>query len=183
KIKNTKSIASFMGEEMKDVSGFIVLIFAAAQSIDYFEWSNIGTWIAVSGASYWYGRGITGIGTVIAFALLNALLDLIVLSGSAPWGVDALIFLKMFYFLDFHPAFIQVAYRIADSSTNVITPMNPYFIIVLAFMKEYDKKAGLGTLIALMLPYAIIFLILWLLLLLAFVFFGIPFGPGIGVYL
>src|SRR5699024_2891652 len=97
--------------------------------------------------------------------------------------VEAPIFLKMFYFLDFHPAFIQVAYRIADSSTNVITPMNPYFIIVLAFMKEYDKKAELGTLIALMLPYAIIFLIFCLLLFLAFVFFGIPFGPGIVVYL
>src|SRR5699024_4940148 len=107
----------------------------------------------------------------------------IIFSGSAQWGVEAPIFLKMFYFLDFHPAFIQVAYSIADSSTNVITPMTPYFIIVLAFTTEYNKKARLSTLIDLMLPYAIIFLILWLLLLLAFVFFGIPFGPGIGVYL
>src|SRR5690625_3893181 len=82
-----------------------------------------------------------------------------------------------------HPAFIQAAYRIADSSTNVITPMNPYFVIVLAFMKEYDKKAGIGTLIALMLPYSITFLIVWILLLLSFVFLGTPFGPGIGVYL
>ncbi|HLQ96551.1 MAG TPA: AbgT family transporter [Pseudogracilibacillus sp.] len=183
KIKSSKSIAGFMGEAMKDMSGFVVLIFAAAQFIAYFEWSNIGTWIAVSGASYLENIGITGIWTVIAFVLLTALLNLIIFSGSAQWGVEAPIFLKMFYFLDFHPAFIQVAYRIADSSTNVITPMNPYFIIVLAFVKEYDKKAGLGTLIALMLPYAIIFLFLWLLLLLAFVFFGIPFGPGIGVYL
>lgn len=183
KIKSSKSIASFMGEAMKDMSGFVVLIFAAAQFIAYFEWSNIGTWIAVSGASYLENIGITGIWTVIAFVLLTALLNLIIFSGSAQWGVEAPIFLKMFYFLDFHPAFIQVAYRIADSSTNVITPMNPYFIIVLAFVKEYDKKAGLGTLIALMLPYAIIFLILWLLLLLAFIFFGIPFGPGVGVYL
>src|SRR5699024_6937605 len=170
KIKNTKSIASQMGEAMKDMAGFIVLIFAAAQFIAYLEWSNFGTWIAVSGASSWEDIGITGIWTVIAFVLLTALLNLIIFSGSAQWGVEAPIFLKMFYFLDFHPAFIQVAYRIADSSTNVITPMNPYFIIVLAFMKEYDKKAGLGTLIALMLPYAIIFLILWLLLLLVFVF-------------
>src|SRR5699024_8570322 len=174
---------SFMGEAMKDMSGFIVLIFAAAQFIAYFECSNIGTWIAVSGASYLEDIGITGIWTVIAFVLLTAFLNLIIFSCSALWCVEVSIFLKMFYFLDFHSAFIHVVYRIADSSTNVITPMNPYFIIVLAFMKEYDKKAGLGTLIALMLPYAIIFLILWLLLLLAFVFFGIPFGPGIGVYL
>src|SRR5699024_437996 len=87
KIKNTKSIASFIGEAMKDMSGFIVLIFAAAQFIAYFEWSNIGTWVAVIGASYLEDIGITGIWTVIAFMLLTALLILIIFSGSAQWGV------------------------------------------------------------------------------------------------
>lgn len=183
KIVNTKSIATFMGEAMKDLSGFIVLIFAASQFIAYFEWTNIGSWLALSGASFLENMGITGIGTVIAFVFLTALLNLFIFSGAAQWGLEAPIFLKLFYFLDYHPAFIQVAYRIADSSTNIITPMNPYFIIVLAFMKEYDKKAGIGTLIGLMLPYTIIFLSLWILLLLAFVFLGIPFGPGVGVKL
>jgi aminobenzoyl-glutamate transport protein len=89
----------------------------------------------------------------------------------------------MFYYLGYHPAFIQAAYRLAESSTSVITPMNPYFVVILGFMKEYDKKAGIGTLIALMLPYAISFLTVWVLLFLVFVFLGIPFGPGIGVYL
>src|SRR5699024_11717122 len=89
KNKNTKSIDSFMGEAMKDMSCFIVLIFAAAQFIAYFEWSNIGTWIAVSGASYLEDIGITGIWTVIAFVLLTALLNLIIFSGSAQWGVEA----------------------------------------------------------------------------------------------
>ncbi|CDQ38907.1 PABA-GLU transport protein [Virgibacillus salexigens] len=89
----------------------------------------------------------------------------------------------MFYFLDYHPAFIQAAYRIADSSTNIITPMNPYIIIVLSFMREYDKKAGIGTLIALMLPYSICFLLTWIVLLLLFVFLGIPFGLGVEIYL
>ncbi|WP_121614548.1 AbgT family transporter [Virgibacillus halodenitrificans] len=183
KITSSKSIPAFMGEAMKDLSGFIVLIFAAAQFIAYFEWTNIGTWLAVSGASFLENAGITGIGVVIAFVLLTAGLNLIIFSGSAQWALESPIFLKMFYFLDYHPAFIQAAYRIADSSTNIITPMNPYFVIVLAFMKEYDKKAGIGTLIALMLPYGLIFLLVWILLLLAFVFLGIPFGPGIGVHL
>lgn len=89
----------------------------------------------------------------------------------------------MFYYLGFSPAFVQVAYRIADSSTNIITPMNPYILIVLAYMKDYDKKAGIGSLIALMLPYSIFFLTTWIILLLIFVFLGIPFGPGIEVYL
>ncbi|MCJ0929885.1 AbgT family transporter [Virgibacillus halodenitrificans] len=183
KITSSKSIPAFMGEAMKDLSGFIVLIFAAAQFIAYFEWTNIGTWLAVSGASFLENAGITGIGVVIAFVLLTAGLNLIIFSGSAQWALESPIFLKMFYFLDYHPAFIQAAYRIADSSTNIITPMNPYFVIVLAFMKEYDKKAGIGTLIALMLPYGLIFLLVWILLLLVFVFLGIPFGPGIGVHL
>ncbi|WP_233879418.1 AbgT family transporter [Virgibacillus halodenitrificans] len=183
KITSSKSIPAFMGEAMKDLSGFIVLIFAAAQFIAYFEWTNIGTWLAVSGASFLENAGITGIGVVIAFVLLTAGLNLIIFSGSAQWALESPIFLKMFYFLDYHPAFIQAAYRIADSSTNIITPMNPYFIIVLAFMREYDKKAGIGTLIALMLPYGLIFLLVWILLLLAFVFLAVPFGPGIGVHL
>src|SRR5699024_182414 len=113
----------------------------------------------------------------------TALLNLLIFSGSAQWALEAPIFLKMFYFLGYHPAFIQAAYRIADSSTNIITPMNPYFVIVLAFMKEYDKQAGIVTLIALMLPYRFTFLTIWILLLLAFVVLGIPFGPGVGVYL
>ncbi|UOR11444.1 AbgT family transporter [Halobacillus amylolyticus] len=183
KIESTRSIAKFMGEAMKDMSGFIVLIFAAAQFIAYFEWTNIGSWLAVSGAEFLESVGVTGIVVVIGFVFLTALLNLLVFSGSAQWALEAPIFLKMFYFLGYHPAFIQAAYRIADSSTNIITPMNPYIIIVLAFMREYDKKAGLGTLIALMLPYSVTFLLVWIVLLLAFVFLGIPFGPGVEVYL
>ena len=183
KIESSRSIAQLMGEAIKDMSSFIVLVFAAAQFISYFEWTNIGSWLAVSGASFLESAGMTGISIIIVFVLFTALLNLFIFSGAGQWALEAPIFLKMFYFLDYHPAFIQAAYRIADSSTNVITPMNPYFVIVLAFMKEYDKKAGIGTLIALMLPYSITFLIVWILLLLAFVFLGIPFGPGIGVYL
>ncbi|MBY7145083.1 AbgT family transporter [Virgibacillus sp. NKC19-3] len=183
KIENSRTIAKMMGEAIKDMSGFIVLVFAAAQFISYFEWTNIGSWLAVSGASFLESANMTGIGIVIAFILLTALLNLLIFSGAALWALEAPVFLQMFYYLGYHPAFIQAAYRIADSSTSVITPMNPYFIIVLAFMQEYDKKAGLGTLMALMLPYSIIFLALWILLLLAFVFLGIPFGPGISVYL
>lgn len=183
KIENTRSIAKLMGEAMKDMSGFIVLIFAASQFIAYFEWTNIGSWLAVSGSGFLDSVGFTGIGVVIGFVFLTAALNLFIYSGSAQWALEAPIFLKMFYFLDYHPAFIQAAYRIADSSTNIITPMNPYFIIVLAFMKEYDKKAGIGTLMALMLPYSLIFLGIWIVLLLAFVFLGIPLGPGVSYYL
>ena len=183
KIESSRSIAQFMGEGIKDMSGFIVLIFAAAQFIAYFDWTNIGSWIAVSGATYLESAGMTGIGVVLAFILFSALLNMLIFSGAAQWTLQAPIFLQMFYYLGYHPAFIQAAYRLAESSTSVITPMNPYFVVILGFMKEYDKKAGIGTLIALMLPYAISFLTVWVLLFLVFVFLDIPFGPGIGVYL
>ncbi|MDS8826534.1 AbgT family transporter, partial [Streptococcus pneumoniae] len=79
--------------------------------------------------------------------------------------------------LDYHPAFVQLAFRIADSSTNIITPLNPYILIVLAFMREYDKKAGLGTLISLMLPYSLIFFGVWLVMMIIFALTGLPIGP------
>ncbi|MFC0524315.1 AbgT family transporter [Pontibacillus salicampi] len=183
KISSPSDVSSFMGEAMKDMSGFIVLIFAAAQFIAYFDWTNIGTWIAVSGAEFLQAMNLTGIPVIIGFVLLTAVMNLLIFSGSAQWALEAPIFIKMFYLLDYHPAFIQAAYRIADSSTNIITPMNPYIIIVLAFMKEYDKKAGLGTLISLMLPYSICFLSVWIVLLLAFALLGIPFGPGVNMYI
>lgn len=182
-IKNSHSFVQLMSEAVKDMSNFIVLVFAAAQFIAYFEWTNIGPWFAVSGASFLGSIGMTGISIIIIFVLFTALLNLFIYSGAGQWALEAPIFLKMFYFLYYHPAFIQAAYRIADSSTNVITPMNPYFVIVLAFMQEYEKKAGMETLMTLMLPYCIAFLLVWILLLLAFVIFGIPFGPGVYVHL
>ncbi|MBP2004771.1 AbgT family transporter [Halobacillus andaensis] len=183
KITSSRDISGFMGEAMKDMSGFIVLIFAAAQFIAYFDWTNIGTWVAVSGANFLQSMDMTGLPIVVGFSILTAFMNLLIFSGSAQWALEAPIFLQMFYYLDYHPAFIQMAYRIADSSTNIITPMNPYIIVVLAFMREYNKKAGLGTLISLMLPYSIIFFAIWIVLLLVFAIFGIPFGPGIGVNL
>ncbi|MCP3740123.1 AbgT family transporter [Rossellomorea sp. BNER] len=183
KITSTRDIPKYMGEAMRDMSGYIVLIFAAAQFIAYFDWTNLGTWVAVSGANFLESINMTGLAAIVGFVLLTSLLNLLIFSGSALWALEAPIFIPMFATLGYNPAFIQAAYRIADSSTNIITPMNPYIIVILAFMKEYDKKAGLGTLISLMLPYAIAFLSVWIVLLLAFALLGIPFGPGVGVYL
>src|SRR5699024_12606482 len=86
--------------------------------------------------------GVTSVTAIIGFVLLTAILNLFIFSGSAQWALQAPIFIKMFYYLGFSPAFVQVAYRIADSSTNIITPMNPYILIILAYMNDYDKKVG-----------------------------------------
>ncbi|WP_337017780.1 AbgT family transporter [Oceanobacillus massiliensis] len=183
KVTSSKDIGSYMGEAMKDMSGFIVLVFAASQFISYFSWTNMGAWIAISGAGILESIGLTGITVILGFVIFTAILNLFIFSGSAQWALEAPIFIPMFYYLGYSPAFVQAAYRIADSSTNVITPMNPYLIIVLGFVKQYDKKAGIGTLIALMLPYTIFFLISFTIMLLLFYFLGIPFGPGVSVHL
>src|SRR5699024_6268212 len=183
KITDSKSIGNFMSEGIKELSGFIVVILTAYQFIAYFDWTNIGTWIAISGANGLEAIGVTGIAAIIGFVLLTGVLNLFIFSGSAQWALQAPIFIKMFYYLGFSPAFVQVAYRIADSSTNIITPMNPYILIVLEYIKDYDKKAGISSLIELMLLYSIFFISTLIILLLIFVFLGIPFGPGIEVYI
>ena len=183
KIKESKDIPGYMSDAMKDMSGYIVLIFAAAQFINYFNWSNLGIWVAVNSADFLTSINMTGLPVIVGFSILAALLNLLIFSGSAQWALMAPIFIPMFMLLDYHPAFVQLAFRIADSSTNIITPLNPYILIVLAFMREYDKKAGLGTLISLMLPYSLIFYGVWLILLIIFALTGLPIGPGIGVRL
>ncbi|WP_211654239.1 AbgT family transporter [Planococcus alpniumensis] len=181
KITESKDIPAYMGDAIKDMSGYIVLIFAAAQFISYFNWSNLGIWLAVNSAEFLTSINMTGLPVMVGFSVLAALLNLLIFSGSAQWALMAPIFIPMFMLLDYHPAFVQLAFRIADSSTNIITPLNPYILIVLAFMREYDKKAGLGTLISLMLPYSLIFFGVWLVMMIIFALTGIPIGPGISL--
>lgn len=183
KIKSSKDVSKYMGESMKDMSSYIVLIFAIAQFISYFNWSNIGIWIAVNGAEFLKDINFTGIGLIIGYIIFTASLNLIITSGSAKWALEAPVFIPMFMQLGYNPAFTQVAYRIADSSTNIITPLMPYMVIILAFMQKYDKKAGIGTFISLMIPYSFSFLIAWIILLLIFFYIGVPFGPGVTPFL
>ena len=178
-VKSAKDISKYMSESIQDLSGYIVLIFAASQFIAYFNWSNIGTWIAVNGAELLKEINLTGMSVIIGYIIFTALLNFLITSGSAKWALEAPVFVPLFMQLGYHPAFTQVAYRVADSSTNIITPLNPFFIVILSFMRQYDKKAGIGTLISLMLPYSLAFLISWIILILVFFYGGIPFGPGV----
>jgi aminobenzoyl-glutamate transport protein len=178
KITTAGDVPKFMGEAMKGLTGFIVLIFAAAQFIAYFEWTNLGIWFAVNGAQLLESLNLTGILGLLAFSVLTAFLNLIVFSGSAQWALEAPIFVPLFMLLDINPAYTQVAFRIADSSTNIITPLNPYVPMVLAFMRQYDEDAGFGTLFSLMLPYAVLFYGSWVVIFLVWYLLGLPVGPG-----
>src|SRR5699024_11539496 len=149
----------------------------------YFNWSNLGTWVAVNGAEFLTEINFTGMPLIVGYIIFTALMNFLITSGSAKWAIEAPIFIPMFMQLGYHPAFTQVAYRVADSSTNILTPLFPYMVIILSFMKRYDKKANIGTYMSLMLPYSIAFLVTWIILIFIFYFGGIPFGPGITPHL
>ncbi len=183
KIAKLEDVPNIMAESIRDLSGYIVLIFIIGQFIGYFNWTNIATWMAVNLASILEAINLTNVFAIVLFTLLVAILSLFIISGSALWSLVAPIFVPTFMLLDYHPAFVQLAYRVGESSTNMITPLNPYFAIILGFMLAYNKKAGIGTLMSLMIPYTIVFLIAWIILMLVFVFFNIPIGPGIHYFL
>ncbi|MEK4627398.1 MAG: AbgT family transporter [Solibacillus sp.] len=183
KIQKPADVPNIMAEAIKDLSSYIVLIFMIGQFIGYFNWTNIATWMAVHLADFLIMINLTNVFAVVLFVLLVAILSLFIISGSALWSLVAPIFVPTFMVLGYHPAFIQLAYRVGESSTNMVTPLNTYFAIILGFMQVYNKKAGIGTLMSLMIPYTIVFLIAWIILMLVFVFFNIPIGPGVNYLL
>jgi len=182
-VKNDKDAIKHMTNSMKGLSSYIVLVFFAAQFVFYFKKSNIGIMIAIKGAELLESIGFTGIGLVIAFVFVSAFINLFMGSASAKWAIMAPIFVPMFMLLGYYPAITQAAFRIGDSVTNVITPMMSYFALIVAFAQKYNEKAGLGTIIATMLPYTVFLTIAWIVLLSLWMLFGLPIGPGAPIYM
>jgi len=178
-IKSDKDVAKMMGDSLSTMGGYIVLAFIASQFVAYFNWSNLGVILAINGAEFLKGIGATGIPLLIGFILVSCGLNLFIGSASAKWAVMAPVFVPMFMMMGYSPELTQSAYRIGDSVTNIITPLLPYFPVILFFAKRYDPKIGLGTLISSMLPYSICFLIAWLIMFAAWIGLGIPLGPGV----
>ncbi|WP_017623498.1 AbgT family transporter [Nocardiopsis chromatogenes] len=171
-------VARMMGAAVKDMAGFIVVAFVLAQFLALFNWSRVSDWIAVTGAATLEGWNFTGFGALIAFTVLACLINIFVISGSAQWAVFAAVFVPLFALLGYEPGFVQAMFRVGDSSTNAISPLNPYMVVVLGLLRAYEPKAGLGTVIARCLPFSLTFLVLWTAVLALFYFTGTPVGPG-----
>lgn len=178
KINSSNDLVEAMSQAMKSMSGFLVLAFFAAQFVSFFAYTNLGTVLSVKGAEFLEAIGLTGIPLIILFIILSAFINLFIGSASAKWAIMAPIFVPMFFKMGLSPELTQMAYRIADSSTNIISPLMNYFAMIVIFMQKYDKDRGLGTLISTMLPYSMAFLLLWSVLLIIWMAFGIPLGPG-----
>lgn len=182
-VRGYKDVPGLMGEALKDMIGFLVLAFVLGQFIALFNWSGLGSWIAVSGADLLQGLGWSGFPVIFMFIVLCSILNLFITSGSGMWTLMAAVFVPMFGILGFEPAFIQGAFRVGDSATQIVTPMNPYLFLVLGMVRKYDPQAGLGTMMARLLPFVITFWVAWLAVLFVFYLFEIPLGPGAGIML
>jgi len=172
-----------MGKSIQTLGVYMVLVFFAAQFVAYFNWTNIGLIVAIEGAELLKSSGLGPIPLMLAFILVSAFINLFMGSASAKWAIMAPVFIPMFMLLGYSPEFVQVTYRIGDSTTNIISPMMSYFALIVAFVEKYDSKAGIGTVIAIMIPYTIFFLLAWTVLLIFWMLLGIPVGPGAGLYL
>ena len=177
-IKNDKDVVELMNKTISGLSSFMVLIFFAAQFTACFNYSNLGTIISVAGADFLKSVGFTGLPLIACFIVLTAFINIFIAVDSAKWAIMAPIFVPMFMRLGYSPELTQVAYRIGDSSTNIIAPLMPFFVLTVAFFQKYDKKAGIGSVISTMLPYSLAFLIGWIIMFCVWYVLGLPLGPG-----
>lgn len=183
-IRSQKDLISAMEQAMSRLALYIVIVFFAAQFIALFKQSHLGLILAVKGSQWLEALHLTGPLVFFPFILLCGFVNLMIGSASAQWAVTAPIFVPMLMLVGFAPETIQAAYRIGDSTTNIITPMMSYFGLILAFADRFKRDIGVGTIIATMLPYSIFFMVIWSVFFYLWVFvLGWPVGPDAATYL
>jgi aminobenzoyl-glutamate transport protein len=180
-IRSDADVVKGMAKSMETLGTYLVLVFFAAQFVAYFTWTNLGLILAVKGAHGLQALGLGPLPLMVLFVLLSATINLAMGSASAKWAVMAPIFVPMFMLLGITPELTQAGYRVGDSVTNIISPMMSYFALIIAFVQRYDRDAGIGTVVATMLPYTVVFLVVWTVLLVVWMLLGIPVGPGAGL--
>jgi len=182
-IKKPDDLLKFMEQGMKDLSGYIVLMLVVAQFINLFSWSRLDTILAINGAEFLQSSGLTGPLMFTLYMILVAFLNIFIGSGSAKWAIFAPIFIPMLSQLDYNPAFIQLMYRVGDSITNAISPLYVYFPLLIGWVRKYDKNIGIGTILSLLVPYAVVLFIMWVALLFIWFWLDLPIGVGEGIFL
>ena len=177
-VANHRDIIAGMTQAMSGMGYYIVMAFFAALFIAEFGRSNLGALFALQGAAWLEAAAMPAAFTVIGIILITGLINLFVGSASAKWALLAPIFVPMLMQLGISPDLTQAAYRVGDSSTNIITPLMPYFPLVVVFCQRYVKSTGIGTVVAMMLPYSLGFLLVWSAFLILYWTLGLPLGLG-----
>jgi aminobenzoyl-glutamate transport protein len=175
-VKGHRDVIDGMSRSMSTMGYYIVLAFFCAQFIAAFTTSNLGALLALKGADWLREMALPPQMTIVGIIFLSGFINLFIGSASAKWALIAPIFVPMLMLIDIHPGLTQAAYRIGDSSTNIITPLMPYFPLVVVFCRKYVTGTGIGTLVAMMLPYSVVFICAWSIYLLIYWAFGFPLG-------
>lgn len=180
--KKHEDVISGMNSSFKGLVSFLVLVFFAAQFVAWFRWSNLGLLLAINGASWLQSINIGLIPLVILFILFSGFINMFMGSASAKWAIMGPVFIPIFMLLGYSPELSQAVYRIGDSITNIISPMMSFFALIIVYYQKYDPKAGIGSLMAAMMPYSIAFFIIWTLLMIVWILLGLPLGPESPLY-
>ena len=172
-----------MTEGIRAMAPYLVFAFFAAHFVAMFNWSRLGPIAAINGAHVLETLNLPAPALLLGVLGFSSGLDLFIGSATAKWSALAPVVVPMFMLLGISPEMTTAAYRMGDSFTNIMTPLMAYFPLILTFVQRYDPKAGLGTLVATMLPYSLAFLIGWTLLLVVWIWAGWPLGPGAPLFL
>ncbi|MDX1686265.1 MAG: AbgT family transporter, partial [Saprospiraceae bacterium] len=176
KFETSADVIAEMTKAMKDMGYYVVMAFFCALFIDAFGKSNLGALLAIEGANFLKSLDLPGSITITGIIFLAGFVNVFVGSASAKWALLAPIFVPMLMQLGYSAELTQAAYRVGDSSTNIITPLMPYFPLVVVFCQRYVKSTGIGTLVSLMIPYSVVFIVIWTIFLVIFWTLGFPLG-------
>jgi aminobenzoyl-glutamate transport protein len=177
-IANMTAAIGMIVKTWSGLAGMIFLLFMIANFIAFFNYTNLATVLAVNMADFLQTTALGATAYIILFVVVVAIIDIILTGALAKWAILAPVFVPLFMRLGGDPDLVLAAYRVGDSPMNVITPLNVYLAVMVGFAQKYQKDAGIGTIVALMLPYTAILLVLWTLMLIAWYFIGLPLGPA-----
>lgn len=178
RVKTHRDVVAGMTKSMSGMGYYIVMAFFCAQFIYAFAQSNLGALMAIKGALWLKTMGFPMGVTLVGIVLLSGFVNLLIGSASAKWALIGAVMVPMLMELGISPDLTQAAYRVGDSATNIVTPLMPYFPLIVVFCQRYVKTSGIGTLLALMLPFSVTLLVLWTGFLLGFWALDLPLGVG-----
>lgn len=179
KIKSSLDVVMPIIKVFSNLGGMIFLLLIISQFIAYFNFTNLGTVWAVNSATIIEGMNLSSLALLLSFLALVLLLDFVLVGAVPKFAILTPIFVPLLYQLGIAPEAVLAAYRVADSPINIITPLMPYFALIVTFAVKYQKKTGVGTIISMMLPHSVGLIITWVILFIIFYVFNIPLGPGI----
>lgn len=177
-VRKSTDIPDFMIRGLETMLPILVLFFVVSQFVAWFSASNIGVWVSIKGSDMLQSWNLPTVVLLGGFVVMVGVLNMLITSGSAQWALMAPIVVPMMMYLGLSPEVTQMLYRIGDSTTSIVTPMNPYFAMAFAFVLRYYRKAGLGTVMSMTIPYCLALMVGWFLFFVAWWALGIPLGPG-----